>query len=270
MFKTRWITAALLAGKRPCLLNAVMVLLLCWRGASGVAAEGPAAVAEGETAAQVVEKLGKPQGHIEQDRRMVYLYDRGLVYLVDGRVVRADLVTPPEAARLKRERARTAEEYRRQAEAERSRLMKEGAAELAKRLSDGDFAKRPPAERLAYWQDFGKRYPETDVTAPLAQAETDVAAERKDKERAQDVTKLTQRLREIKDRFRELDAEYTASLANWKRNEIDAERTKLTKEMDDDQARIRDLLGVSAPTVESSSAPASEPPNAKGPDNTRT
>jgi len=35
-----------------------------------------------------------------------------------------------------------------------------------------------------------------------------------------------------------LDADYAASLANWKRNEIDVERAKLKQELADDLSRL--------------------------------
>lgn len=60
---------------------------------------------------------------------------------------------------------------------------------------------------------------------------------------------LKVRVVEIQARFKQLDADYAASLANWKRNEITAERAKLTLELNADQNRMSEVEGP-APAAE--------------------
>jgi hypothetical protein len=222
-----------------------VALLQGLAGLAGATAGRPAEVAAGDTAADVVARLGKPQGFIEQGRRMIYCYDRGLIDFVDGRVVNSDLLTPYEAERIKRERERIVEESGRQAEEERRRVTEAGEEMLWKILMDEQFAKRAPSERLSVWEEFRKRYPYTDVSNQVVQAEAEIAAERREQERRKEIADLKASVEKIQERFRQLDADYAASLANWKRNEINAERAKLTAELDADQQRLRDLEGQS-------------------------
>lgn len=210
---------------------------------------GMAALAEGEspdvrpgdTLESVVQKLGKPQGVISGGRRSTYYYQQGTVDFVTGRVERAMLVSVEEgrerAARRERE-----EQLRIQAAAsERARLTEAGSAALARAQEDKSLAARPATERVEFWKDFAKRYPYTDVTVPSAQAAEAAKVEQKDRDQAAELVTLNKRVGEIQERFGQLDADYAASLANWKRNEIDAERAKLKDELAAIATRLRDL-----------------------------
>ena len=219
---------------------AAVVVLLCIAGTLCAAAPQ---VNKGDTIAQVTEKIGPPQGILKQGNYVTYYYERGFVDFLDGRVRRTDLVSPEEAERIKLERARAEEEARRQAEATRQRLTQEGQLELSKRLADKEFIVRPASERLAYWQEFSKRYPYTDVSSLTAGAEADVAVAQQRRSRTEELAALAARVAAIQKRFGELDTEYAASLANWKRNEISTERTNLTRELEADLNRVRELEG---------------------------
>jgi hypothetical protein len=221
-----------------------MVLWLCCRPLVGAEANQTSDVVAGDSTAEVKAKLGDPTGVLEQGGRMTYLYDRGMVDFVSGRVVRADLVTAKQAAEAKQARERAEEEQRRQAEIERQRLTTAGQKELASTLSDAQFAKRRPSERLAFWEDFSRRYPYTDVRVYADKARADMDAGQVQRDRQEELGALQVRAREIRDRFKQLDADYAASLANWKRNEIDAERTTLINELVAAQDRMAELQGL--------------------------
>ena len=124
----------------------------------------------GDTTAEVEAKLGKPMGILSRGKRATYSYERGMVDFVDGRVVHAYLVSPEEAARIKAERERAVVLRRQAAEADRKRLTEEGQAELTKATRNADSTNSAPSEGLAYWKDFARRYPYTDVSRQIAAA----------------------------------------------------------------------------------------------------
>jgi chromosome segregation ATPase len=78
----------------------------------------------------------------------------------------------------------------------------------------------------------------------VAQTEEAVKTDQKERDRADELVKLNQRVGAIQERFAELDADYAASLANWKRNEIDAERAKLKDELSTIATRVHELSGT--------------------------
>ena len=248
-------------GGKPgtCFAFAAAVCALCG-GFIMSAAGAPAEVQEGDTVSQVIERLGGPQGQIVQGRNMTFYYDRGMIDFVDGRVVKANLLTVAEAGRAREARVRAEAERRRRAEQEQKRLAADGETELRKSLADPSFAQRPASERLVYWQDFSVRYPFTDVANLTAAAAAAVDAGRRQQERTDEVAALKRRIGQIQDRLKQLDADYAASLMNWKRNEIDAERTKLTQELDVALPRVRALEGQTGtnapPAVPSVETPA--------------
>ena len=57
------------------------------------------ALEEGAARAQVEAELGNPRGRIVMGDREVWYYDRGTVELLEGRVIRAEIVSAEEAVR---------------------------------------------------------------------------------------------------------------------------------------------------------------------------
>lgn len=205
------------------------------------AGEAPTPVAKGDTIATVVEKLGKPTGFISGKQRVTYYYEQGTIDFLTGRVDRVWLISPDEAAqrtaRLNMEEQNRAQ----QAEVERKRLTDDGAAELARVMADKSFQNRTPSSRLEFWTQFARRYPYTDITGPIAQATAAVNDEQKEDANANELITLSKREGAIQERFKALDAAYAASLANWKRTEINTERAQLKEELATIEARIREL-----------------------------
>jgi hypothetical protein len=191
---------------------------------------------------QVIQKLGAPKGQVSGGRRATYYYDRGTVDFLTGRVERAFLITEQEAKDKIEAREKAEAESRRQAEAERARVMAEGKAQLAKVLADKTFAASPAGVRMAYWTDFQKKYPGVDVSAPVADAKKGLEEEQKDSGKVAELSALNGRAMEIGKRFKELDEEYAAALVNWKREEIEQERAKLTQELEGIKAQVADML----------------------------
>lgn len=203
---------------------------VCLLAALACAAPPPPAVNPGDTTAEVIDKLGKPQGTMSRGRLTTYYYERGLVYFDEGRVQSATLLTPEEAQRQRRERE-LAERLQRERIALQQQALAEGQAELAARRADAEFLASPAADRLAYWTDFRKRHPDIDVSADIAGAR---AAGRvgSDDQPSEELRALRARVESIRARLAQLDADYAVSRTTWKRNEITAERTKLLAELE--------------------------------------
>jgi hypothetical protein len=83
----------------------------------------------------------------------------------------------------------------------------------------------------------------------LAQASAQTAAAERGQTGRAEALQLAQRAVAIEARFRQLDADYAASLAHWKRNEIDAERASLREELILGQQRLLELSGAADPNA---------------------
>jgi len=121
----------------------------------------------GEPLAAVIAKLGPPEGQFQTGSLLTLYYNRGMIDLIDGCVVRSSLVSSEESRRIRQEQARQLEEQQKKAEAERQRLIREGARQLKQILDDPDFARRPAENRLVFWRDFARQFPHTDITLHL-------------------------------------------------------------------------------------------------------
>lgn len=221
--------------------SGIVLLVACW-GHLAFGAEASPAVVKGDTFEQVVLKLGEPKGKVMAGRRATYYYDRGTVDFLAGRVERAFLVTAQEAAEKIAAREKAEAAMQQQAEAERIRLANEGKAQREKLLADKSYAALPPAGKLALWDDFQKKYPGIDVSTQIAEANKGIEAAKTESDRVAELLALNSRAAAIDARFKQLDDDYAASLANWKRNEIDAERAKLTAELADIKTRVAEML----------------------------
>lgn len=217
----------------------VSILFLCVAMAASGTPEPVVNI--GDTYQQMVEKLGKPRGVVSGGRRMTCSYERGTVDLVGGRVEKVLLVSAQEAKDRTQAQEKAEADQRQRAEADRVRLTKAGLAERDLKVSDKEFAKLPPADRLDYWKSFAAKYPYTDVSTLVAEAEKAVQAGQSDRDKEAKLAEMTKRVEEIQARFTQLDEDYAASLANWKRNEIDAERAKLKEELAGIATRVKEL-----------------------------
>ncbi len=173
----------------------IAFVLAAWAaGASG----GP--VGEGTTRAQAVAELGAPTGTIVMGAREVLYYDRGTVELRDGKVVRANLMSPEEARRRREAEARAYQEWLR-VEAERSARRKvEGERELKRMLNDASFLLEDPELQVERWQDFIRKYPEVPVGAYLQDAQRQAEEVRERRETAARLANLEQRTAEAEAR----------------------------------------------------------------------
>ena len=134
----------------------------------------------GDPRASVVDELGRPKGSFASGNNELLTYERGKINLVDGKVTFVKLKTEAEAAQ-----DRAAAEAAAKVEAERQKAIHdEGLLARSNALADPEFAKKSPADKLAFWQSFAKKYPSVQIRRELADAGT--AQQADDAKRAAD------------------------------------------------------------------------------------
>lgn len=162
-----------------------------------VKAEEPE-IMPGDPVDLVTEALGEPQGYLRAGELEVYMYERGRVEVRDGKVTAVDLVSPEIALerRIEQELQRAEQELRREDS------LEEGRRILRERLADAQFAAKPLAERMAFWNSFRHQYPgvggEAEYQRLLLQLQHELAWERMQRE----VAELEQRALVAEDRAR--------------------------------------------------------------------
>lgn len=166
-----------------------------------------AAILAGTTRDQAIAELGAPTGTIVMGTREVLYYDRGTVELRDGKVVRANLVTPEEARQRREAEARAYQQWLR-AEAERiARRKAEGEQELKRMLNDPAFLIEDAESQLEIWQDFMRKYPEVPVGSYVLDAQRQADEARERRETAERLSNLEQRTAEAEARARAAEDE---------------------------------------------------------------
>ena len=128
---------------------------------------------QGASREEVIDMLGEPEGSVNGGGVEVLRYRLGIVELEDGFVMSSDLMTEEvfEHRRLAKEK-KISEEKRRAEEARDCRVA-DGTAELKRVEADESFAKTSATDRLKYWQDFRRKYPEVDVSSQLRAAQSE-------------------------------------------------------------------------------------------------
>ena len=117
----------------------------------------------GLTPEEVRERLGSPRGEIGDGDFVLWTYDAGDLVFRAGRVARADLRDPAEAARAREiyeERQRSLQESRLRAAAER---QAEGEKAWAELRQSARFTEASAAQRLVLMQGFRSVYPTVDL-----------------------------------------------------------------------------------------------------------
>ena len=124
----------------------------------------------GDPRERVLDRLGDPVGRVVIRGREWMTYPRGQITLTEGRVTAVDLASEEEV-RIGQEKAAQDREAREAAAvAARARRITEGTALLERARADEAFAGSPASTRLAYWQQFSRRFPEVDVSLELTTA----------------------------------------------------------------------------------------------------
>lgn len=130
------------------------------------------AVEIGNTEAEVIAAIGRPDGIIETERFTWFHYRRGVVRFEDGKVIEADLMTPEQLAeREAQDRADWARNQQIWQERERRRQAQEAAqARAAQAAREREAARRE--------REFDQRIRELEAQVRLAEAREREAAQR--------------------------------------------------------------------------------------------
>jgi len=180
----------------------------------------------------VIELLGNPKGTVISGTSKILYYERGYVTLSDGKVVHNSIVSPAQLARRRAMEAEEAEERRVARAAAAAARKADGEAEKQARLSDAAFAQRSPADRVAYWTAFSKRFPEVSAAAELAAAQNELG-ETVRAETKEELAKLDREIAGTKTAVAEADRASRASSVHGsgKRTKARRERNQLLEKL---------------------------------------
>jgi hypothetical protein len=128
----------------------------------------------GDSLEAVKSALGAPNGQMGVGHKLTLFYAGGQVRFVDGKVVSSNLMSPETQAQHAAE-----DEIQRDARAAqlRAQHLADGQALKAQKLADPDFNAAPPADQLAFWQDFHLHYPEVPCDTECKHAQDQLAAQ---------------------------------------------------------------------------------------------
>lgn len=168
--KTRWMLMVL----------GVMVWTVASLAADATADQGKGARESfiSLTREDVVQRLGPIRGMVNFEHREILQFDRGLVELRDGKVVRADVLSPEELTARRAQEKSDWELARQRAIQQAARRKADGEALRNRLKTDADFALKPASERAAAWRELGNRYPEAmdaEYQAILAAADAEAS-----------------------------------------------------------------------------------------------
>jgi hypothetical protein len=110
----------------------------------------------GDSLAAVEAVLGAPRSQMQLGDKLVLVYDRGQVRLVDGKVVSTSFRSAEDVAAQQAQEKDAAD----QAAQLRAQRITEGQALKAQVLADPRFLYAQPADQLVFWQKFHLHYPE--------------------------------------------------------------------------------------------------------------
>jgi len=167
----------------------------------------------GDSFGAVKAVLGEPRGQVRTGSRQLLYFDRGEVELQTGAVSRVALLSGDEYSALETKRAAAAMRMREQQEARFGQLRDEGRRIMARRLADPVFQAATPTDQVGFWEDFSRRYPDVDCSAPLAVARqhriAQIEASLVQEEQAR-------RLAELEARAREAEAARVVYVQTWR------------------------------------------------------
>ena len=133
----------------------------------------PTTLEIGDSIDKVTEVLGDPTGKMQSGDFSIYYYKLGNVHMKSGKISSLNLITEETW------------ESRQQAAAEAKELRRIKGEELLTSIKEDDeFSELPAENRLAFWEQFRRDYPEVDVYVLHAQAkiETEKIIEKKQEE----------------------------------------------------------------------------------------
>ena len=162
-------------------------------------------VALGDSLAYVKSVLGEPHGYVAVGDDEILYYERGKVEFALGVVSGLDLVSEEEALRRKEKRMQAIEEHKIREEKMKLKRHAEGLALLQEKLSEPAFLSSSASVRLAFWQDFIRRYPEVSAHKHYAAALQEREKDLKARAAEQRIAALEDRLEKAEERARKAE-----------------------------------------------------------------
>lgn len=147
-----------------------LVGLVFWMVAAGSSIG--LAVAPGDSARDIQNELGSPNGMVEIGNAAIYFYDRGEVALKNGRVTEVNLMTEDELVAQQERDARRSALLQEIGIERRAKNEAEGFALKQSQVDSPGFQSLPASERVAYWRHFKLKYPTVPIDLELAAALT--------------------------------------------------------------------------------------------------
>jgi hypothetical protein len=190
------------------------------------------AIRIGDSMNRVLEVFDTPQGVVKGGGQTILIYDRGMVTLIGGKVVKIEIVSPAQLEENRLETERERAESRKADALARQRRIVDGNAELATRRADVAFGKSTAADRVAYWKSFQGRYPEVSVGAELESAESDLAAANVEKVKAEK-ERLAKVIAEKEKEEAEVADRLSKSVGSWHLRHNRAELKRVREELTD-------------------------------------
>jgi hypothetical protein len=150
---------------------------------------------KGMSLEEVVAVLGEePVGMVESPRATIAYFRLGEVWLSEGVVERANLITPAQlATREALAKVHRAEALER-VERLREQRIEEGEALRKQRLSSSGFLSLDGSEQVRFWRQFQATYPEIDVSLELKNALALHQSEETERRRQAEMDDLRNRL----------------------------------------------------------------------------
>lgn len=181
-----------------------------------------ATVVPGQSAAQVIEALGKPMGTIGLREKTLLLYPQGEVTLKDGLVTEVDLMNEEQfeadQERLRRER----EEWLADQERRAAGRIEEAEAIRADKMQSRAFAALPAKDRVDYWRSLQARYPEIDLSPQIAKALDSYQSELEE-------LRSQQRIAQLEARVAQAEKEAATARLETKKLREETERTEQSR-----------------------------------------
>ncbi len=198
------------------------------------------AIRIGDSMDRVLEVFDTPQGVVKGGGQTILIYDRGMVTLIGGKVVKIEIVSPAQLEENRLETERERAESRKADALARQRRIVDGNAELATRRADVAFGKSTAADRVAFWKSFQGRYPEVSVGAELESAESDLAAANVEKVKAEK-ERLAKVIAEKEKEEAEVADRLSKSVGSWHLRHNRAELKRVREELTDLKQKLSAL-----------------------------
>lgn len=213
--------------------------LLLTAGAISFAAEKE--IQLGDTKEQVIAILGKPKGVIKKGSYEYLSFHRGTVKIKDGKVVSRNLESEEDADKKEQERlaiiASREEASQQDAEAKKQKTA-EGNSIKKNKIEDQEFAKLSPKERLEFWINFQKSYPNVSVNEEIAAVNKELPQEEpKEKTERQSLLETIEKKQEELDKI--IAEAKTKSAGRTYRLRYLKHRKELEAELEDLRKKLR-------------------------------